>query len=146
MPPAHSPLTRRQLQELARLRLREAKALYKARLYDGAVYLAGYAVELALKARICKPLKITEYPESGELSKTYRTHKLEHLKLLAGVSNDIILTKNADLFNNWSTAVQWDPEQRYDPPGRYNVHTAKDIIDSITARPNGVFTWLTKRW
>lgn len=34
-------MTRKDLQDLSRLRLREAEALYKARLFDGSVYLAG---------------------------------------------------------------------------------------------------------
>jgi HEPN domain-containing protein len=55
-------MTREDLRELSRLRLREAEVLYKAHLYDGCVYLAGYAVELALKARICRLLHIKEYP------------------------------------------------------------------------------------
>lgn len=44
--------TREELQQLARLRLREAEALFAAGLYDGCVYLCGYVVELALKARM----------------------------------------------------------------------------------------------
>jgi HEPN domain-containing protein len=40
--------TYQQLKDLALLRLREAEALFEAGLYDGAKYLSGYAVELAL--------------------------------------------------------------------------------------------------
>jgi HEPN domain-containing protein len=138
-------MTRKDLQELSRLRLREADALYKARLYDGCVYLAGYAVELALKARICRVLRVNEYP-SGDLGKAFKVHSLEQLKVLAGLSRDIDVRKNKELFDNWSKAVAWNPEQRYDAPGKYNGATAKVILDGLTAKPNGVFTWLTKRW
>lgn len=146
MPGAQPSLTRKQLQELARLRIQEAEALYKARLYDGAVYLAGYAVELALKSRICKILKVAEYPDSGEIGKSFKTHKLEQLKTLAAVGVDITITKNKDLFDNWSTAVEWDPEQRYTAAGKYTQKAAREVLDSITSKPNGVFSWLTKRW
>jgi HEPN domain-containing protein len=44
-------VTRQQLQELARTKLKEAEALYSAGFFDGCVYLCGYVVELALKAR-----------------------------------------------------------------------------------------------
>jgi len=68
-------MPRQQLQQLARLRLREAEALYGARLYDGCVYLAGYAVELALKARICRLLGLSEYPL--EPKQAFRVHNLQ---------------------------------------------------------------------
>ena len=38
------------LEAIARSRLKEAKALLKSRHYDGAAYLCGYAIEVALKA------------------------------------------------------------------------------------------------
>ena len=141
---AITPLPRKQLQALARLRLREAEALYSARLFDGSVYVAGYAVELALKARICRLLDLANYPL--ELGQAFRVHNLEQLKALAGLTSQIDPIKNKDLFDNWSRAVDWDPEQRYHAPGRYNAVTAKVILDSIRAKPNGVLTWLSKRW
>src|SRR5271165_183388 len=139
------PMTRKDLQELSRLRLRETETLYEARLYDGCVYLAGYAVELALKARICRVLRVSEYP-SGDLGKAFKVHDLHQLKILAGLSPDIDVTKNKGLFDNWSKAVAWNPEQRYESPGKYRAGEARVILDSLTAKPNGVFTWLSKRW
>jgi HEPN domain-containing protein len=138
-------MTRKDLKDLSRLRLREAEALYKAHLYDGCVYLAGYAIELALKARICRLLRIKEYP-GGDLGRAFKVHSLDQLKVLAGLSADIDMSKNKELFDNWSKAVSWDPEQRYETPGKYNASTAKIILDSLTAKPNGVFTWLSLRW
>lgn len=140
-------MTRKDLQELSRLRLGEAEALYKAHFYDGCVYLAGYAIELALKARICRVLRVKEYPPlKGDLGKTFKVHSLEQLKVLAGLSADIDVSKNKELFDNWSKAVAWDPEQRYESPGKYSANAARVILDSLTAKPNGVFTWLLKRW
>jgi len=138
-------MTRKDLKDLSRLRLREAEALYKAHLYDGCVYLAGYAIELALKARICRLLRVNEYP-GGDLGRAFKVHSLDQLKVLAGLSADIDMSKNKELFDNWSKAVSWDPEQRYETPGKYNASTAKIILDSLTAKPNGVFTWLSLRW
>ena len=45
---------RKDLQELSKVRLREATALLNLGLFDGAYYLAGYSVECALKACIAK--------------------------------------------------------------------------------------------
>ena len=50
--------SRKQLQDLARLRMREAETLFETGLYDGAAYLCGYVVESALEARICKLLAV----------------------------------------------------------------------------------------
>ena len=47
-------MDRRELQSLSRVRAKEAKALLDAGLHEGAFYLAGYAVECALKACIAK--------------------------------------------------------------------------------------------
>lgn len=137
-------MPRQQLQQLARLRLREAEALYNAGLYDGCVYLAGYAVELALKAKICRLLGLAEYPL--ELGQAFRVHNLQHLKVLAGITREIDINKNSDLFSNWARVISWNPEQRYDVPGQHTAQTAKAVLDSIRSKPNGVLTWLSKRW
>jgi len=79
-----TPLTRNDLKKLARLRLKEAESLYRQGLYDGCVYLCGYVVECALKARICKFLKLSKYP-SDEHGKIFKTHNFGILKLLAGL-------------------------------------------------------------
>ena len=50
-------ITRRDLTKTARAHLRDAGILYRRGSYDGAAYLYGYAVEIALKARICRTLR-----------------------------------------------------------------------------------------
>lgn len=45
-----------QLTKIARARIEDAKVLVHSKRYDGAVYLCGYAVEIALKVRICRTL------------------------------------------------------------------------------------------
>ena len=51
------PLTRSDFQQLADVRAAEAAALLAAGRWDGAYYLAGYAVECALKACVAKLTK-----------------------------------------------------------------------------------------
>jgi HEPN domain-containing protein len=46
--------TRAEFQELAETRLKEAKALLDLGMWNGSYYLAGYAVEVVLKACIIK--------------------------------------------------------------------------------------------
>jgi hypothetical protein len=134
------------LKKLAKLRLKEAEALYAAQCFDGCVYLAGYAIEMALKARICKLLRLREYPPNIKSKQAFISHNLYDLKLLAGLDREIDLIKNKNLYDNWSKLVAWDSELRYEPPGKYSRSAAKEILDSIGQSPDGVLTWLTKRW
>jgi len=137
-------LTGNDLKKLAKLRLREAESLYKQGFYDGCVYLCGYVVECALKARICKFLKLSKYP-SDEHGNIFKTHNFGILKLLAGLEGEITIAKNRALFDNWSTATRWAPELRYVPEGTSGQQKATDILASIRDKPNGVLTWLIKR-
>ena len=45
------------LKKSAKARVEDADALFNALRYDGAVYICGYAIEMGLKARICRTLK-----------------------------------------------------------------------------------------
>lgn len=48
----------KEIKDLAKQRLTEAEILLKNGMCDGAFYLAGYSVELTLKAKICERLGI----------------------------------------------------------------------------------------
>ena len=71
----------------AQERLEDARALFEKGRFDGAAYLCGYAVEFALKARICDTLDIEDYPEH---LKGFKIHDLEDLRLLSGRSKAIL--------------------------------------------------------
>jgi len=135
-------LTRSDLKKLARLRLKEAEHLYRKGFFDGCLYLCGYVVEFALKARVCKVLRLTEYP----VEQYFRTHDRDRLRLLAGLQSEISVAKNSELFVNWSKVTEWDPELRYSPAGTCDNIKAGEMLDCIKSKPNGVLTWLTKRW
>lgn len=45
-----------EIENLVTTRLADAEALFSACRYDGAIYLCGYAVELKIKAKICRTL------------------------------------------------------------------------------------------
>lgn len=77
----------RDLQRIARARLRDAEVLTRARRFDGSVYVCGYAVEIALKARICRTLRWAGFPGSNMEFQGYasfRTHDLDVLLHLSG--------------------------------------------------------------
>jgi len=141
-------LTRNELKELAKARLQEAKVLFDKGLYDGACYLAGYVVELALKARICKILDLDEYPQTGEISRAFKTHNYDNLLKLSGLErrfNDAIGT-NPSLLINWSVLEGWTEEFRYRPIGSSSKKDIERIINALDNPKDGVFTWIKRRW
>jgi hypothetical protein len=125
-------ITRAELRKIARARLKDAEILLRAGRYDGAIYLCGYAVELVLKARICKTLSWSGYPAtSGEFQnyRSFQTHNLDVLLHLAGVERKVKTT----LFAEWSTVATWDPEVRYKPIGSATQQDAALMIASAQA-------------
>jgi HEPN domain len=117
------------LRAIARARLRDARVLLKANRFDGAVYLSGYAVELALKARLCRTLRWNEFPETPKDFKglqSIKTHDLEILLRLSGVEARI----KAKHLAEWSVVLNWDPEKRYQPTGLSTSQQASDMITS----------------
>mgnify|MGYP000467504503 FL=1 len=103
-------LTPTELSRLAEERLIDAKTLFEAERYDGAFYICGYALEMALKSRVCHSLNWDEYPGNGKDGyKSFRTHKFDDLLHLSGVEKEI----RAKLMSEWSIVMKWDPEIRY---------------------------------
>jgi hypothetical protein len=99
------------VKRLASDRLRDAEALFAARRYDGAVYMCGYSVELALKARICKTLKWPGFPETDNEFKGLRSFKVHDLDTLLRFTGRETVVKSV-LFAEWSAVAEWSPEAR----------------------------------
>ncbi len=114
----------------AREYLRAAKLLRTRRSYDVAVYLCGYAVEIALKARICQALHwTTGFPETRkefEGKSSLKTHDLEVLLDFTAIQGRIKLSH----FGDWAIVNKWNPEQRYSPPGTKTLTEAGDMIQA----------------
>jgi hypothetical protein len=125
--PSTSTLDRAALRRLARLRLADARALFRARRYDGATYLCGYVIEYALKARICRTLRWVEY-RTGEKYRSFKVHDVEALLGLSGVEDMVLRTHATD----WNFAKQWSPELRYDPNTKATSVSAKAMLTAAT--------------
>lgn len=139
---------RAELKELAKTRLREAQALFACGLYDGSYYLAGYVVELSLKARICKVLDTDDYPESGDLARSFKIHKLDDLLRLAGLERKFEKAKmaNPNLLTNWSLVTEWKEDFRYKSVGSSPKLRAQNTIAALEDKNDGIFTWIKKYW
>lgn len=117
------------LHSTAREYLRAAKLLRPRRSYDAAVYLCGYAVEIALKARICRTLNwTTGFPETGaefqEKGPLLKTHGLKVLVEYTALQNTI----QRNHLTDWSVVLKWSPEQRYNPVGTKSLSDADEMI------------------
>jgi hypothetical protein len=125
-------ISRIDLRKIARARLKDSNVLFLNRRYDGAVYLCGYVIEIALKAKITTTLKwSTGFPSTQAEFKnlqSFKTHNLDMLLRLSGIERKI---KTA-LLAEWSIVVTWDPEVRYKPIGSASKADAKNMIDATS--------------
>lgn len=139
--------SRQQCRDLAERYFDDARVLYRAARYDGAAYLCGYALELALKARICRHLKLAEYPpvtQRRELQNAFKSHDFQELKLLGGLG-DWPKIEDVRLQANWQMVARWKPEWRYQHSQVSRVDCAA-IIRALSDSRAGILTWLKKNW
>ena len=118
-----------QLDLLAQARLDDSRALLIAQRADGATYLCGYAVELALKARICRQLNWPEFPDKrGEFDRylSFKTHDLDVLLRLSGQEARIKQVH----FTDWNNVSTWKPDTRYKAIGGVTLPQATDMLES----------------
>ena len=118
------------LRELVNLHVRDAEVLLQNRRYHSSIYLAGYAIEVALKYKICRMYFFTKgFPETKAEFESYypakgskkhlrqaiktvqeiRNHDLSKLLFYSGSEVKIKL----NLFNEWNLIATWKPEMRY---------------------------------
>jgi hypothetical protein len=134
------------LQQLASSRLAEAKVLMREGHFSGAYYIAGYAIEFALKARIAAQFRADEIPDKNLVNNVH-THKLADLLRLAGLETELEAARrdDAELDRRWSTIKNWNEQARYNA---WTKDQAADIIDAMDGSEGslGVFQWLSARW
>lgn len=127
---------------LSEARLGESQALLAAGLWSGAYYLAGYAVELRLKASIADRFKAGVIPELAEVQRVY-THKLVELVSLAKLkeTHAKALQSNKEFAAHWSVVAEWNEQSRYNV---WDKTAATALLHAITAPGNGVMAWLAQ--
>jgi HEPN domain-containing protein len=134
-------MLRRDFQNLSAVRIREAKALARLRLYDGAYYLGGLAVECALKSSIARMTQRYEFPDRGRANSVY-THNLEGLLKLAGLDHTLKAAEPA-VQDAWARTKSWNVETRY-RVGRPEAEVL-EFLDAVAGR-HGVQRWLRQFW
>ena len=137
-------MDRKDLQALSRIRAKEAKALLDAGLHDGAFYLAGYAVECALKACIAKTTRKHEFPDKDRVNKSY-THSLVELIRLAELreTHDARMKSDPAFRDNWLIVVSWSEDSRY---LRNTAEKAQGLVNAVGNPKSGILAWLRHYW
>jgi HEPN domain-containing protein len=136
-------MNRIDFQKVAETRLQESKALLAAGFPEGAYYLAGYAVECALKVCIAKRTREHDFPEKE--SKDFYIHDLDKLLGFAKLKDDLYqaLRTNPAMNANWIIAKNWAETSRY------QMKTAADavgLLKAIEDQSGGLLPWVQKRW
>jgi HEPN domain-containing protein len=119
--------------EIAAMRLEDARVLLARNRHHGALYLAGYSVECALKWAITQRLELVYLPADFE------THDLQKLVGISGLMPQLREdTAIAPLFS--ALADDWGPQERY-AASKLDAKTAKRLYNQIKQ----VYQWLIER-
>ena len=133
-----------ELRKLAELRLDEAEALLDAKMWSGARYLAGYALELGLKAKIAKRFRRSHLPDKSLVQSLY-THKLTSLVDSAELKPDLSSRVKTDssFAANWGIASKWSEQDRYRTWQRAD---AESMVNAVRSQTDGIFPWIKTYW
>jgi hypothetical protein len=136
-------MNKTELENLAAIRIKEAKILLTADCYQGAYYLAGYALECTLKACIAKQVKEFDFPDKKLANDSY-THKLADLVMTAGLKQKLTEQekKSKEFKLNWAIVIEWSEESRYKLA--ITKQEAHDLFTAITDNESGILPWLKK--
>jgi hypothetical protein len=132
------------LQELAQVRLDDAILLFANKRYSSAYYIAGYSVELALKACIAKLFLPDTIPDKAFVNAIYK-HDLQELQSVAGLKPQYDADAETDTVfaSNWSIACNWTEESRY---MLWDSVSTATLLQAISDLNHGVFQWVKRYW
>jgi HEPN domain-containing protein len=137
-------MNRIDFQEIAEIRLRESRALLAAGFPEGAYYLAGYAVECALKACIAKRTREHDFPEK-KLAIESHTHNLKELLRLAELNTelDTVIAADSGMASALDKIQDWSETSRYK---RKTSQEATDLLNAVEDQTGGLLPWIRLHW
>lgn len=118
--------------------------LFNAERWSNAYYLAGYAVEMGLKACIARRFVSEAIPDK-KFVLAIHTHSLRDLIGLAGLKSElrVVEDKDSHFAAHWGIAAQWIPEARYEETDKSSAHF---MIEAIREPTHGVLQWIRNYW
>jgi hypothetical protein len=138
-------MTRNDFRKLARIRLKETRALLLNGHYAGAYYLGGYVIECGLKACIAKKTRRHEFPPEKKVVEDIYTHELPKLLRAAGLRESLekSMQKDRILEVNWNEALKWSEKSRYHVRSQSE---ARELYSAIVNKQHGVLRWIRQHW
>ena len=136
--------TRSDLRANAQAKLDDALLLWQNGRYSNAYYLAGYAVEIALKACVAAQIVAETIPDKELIRKIFN-HEFNVLVGLAGLSAELKENqdKDSEFATNWAVASRWSPDIRDEV---VDQTSAQVFIDAIADARSGVLQWIRAHW
>lgn len=148
--------TRSELQKLSQQRVDEARILLSSNRPDAAFYLAGYGIECALKAAVCRTLDQGDFyqPDRGNKAARYvqdrifrefKTHNYSDLLVLSGLSAklDTVRLTNPVVESAWVLieGMKWSEQARYQlgTKSAVNVYNFVEAVETI-------IRWISNFW
>lgn len=140
MPSIH----RSELVRLAEEKAADALLLLQHGRHSNAYYLAGYAVEIGLKAVIAREFQAETLPDKSFVNKVY-VHRIIDLVRLAGLESDLNQRLSTDpaFSKTWSIVENWSEGTRY---AIIDVAAATAMVDAVQDSSGGILPWLRTFW
>jgi HEPN domain-containing protein len=138
-------LNRDTLRDLADGRLEESRVLLESKLWTGAYYMTGLAVECALKSCLANEVKEHDFPDKQFVNSMY-IHDLEDLFKLSGrlwAELQAAMKSDDKLSGNWNTVRDWDDGRRYEI---VKESEARALYEATTEGGTGIIEWIRGRW
>ena len=129
---------------MALAKISDAELLYVHGRFSNAYYLAGYAVEIGLKACIAAQIAAETIPDKTLLQKVFN-HKYAVLVGLAGLVQPLKQRQEQDdgFAANWGLVGEWDPDCRYQTR---DAVSAEQMLEAINDPRCGVLEWIRQYW
>jgi hypothetical protein len=137
-------LRRADLRVIAQLKIDDAVILLQNGRVSNAYYLAGYAIEIGLKACIAATVSPETIPDKTFL-RNVLSHQFSALVGLAGLTGVLKeqQDKDADFASYWAIVNEWSPDSRYETNDQMS---AQVMIQSVLHPTSGVLQWIKTHW
>lgn len=135
---------RSDLRAMAQAKMDDASLLLDNGRYSSAYYLAGYAVEIGLKACVAAQLSAETIPDKAVIRDIFK-HDFKTLIGLAGLAGALKQRQDEDggFAANWALVSQWSPDARYELS---DAMSARLLLEAIGDRITGIFPWIKTYW
>ena len=144
-------MNRVDFQELADEHVKDAEVLLNAGRFAGAYYIAGYAVECALKAVIAAKTQGGDFPRR-DAAKLY-VHDLIDLLVYAqlgrksgdrGILDISLAGVTTAIQDSWNLVDDWSEQVRYDRD--IDEPKARQFIEAVADPMKGILSWIKTLW